>query len=30
MGMRAAHERVRDLLPGVEHGNFTRPVAAMM
>jgi pyruvate-formate lyase-activating enzyme len=30
LGMRAAYERVRDLLPGVEHGNFTRPVAAMV
>jgi pyruvate-formate lyase-activating enzyme len=28
LGMRAAYERVHDLLPGVEHGNFTRPVAA--
>jgi pyruvate-formate lyase-activating enzyme len=28
IGMRAAHQRVRSLLPGVEHGNFTRPVAA--
>jgi pyruvate-formate lyase-activating enzyme len=28
LGMRAAYERVRQLLPGVEHGNFTRPVAA--
>jgi len=29
-GMRAAHERIRQLLPGVEHGNFTRPVAALV
>jgi pyruvate-formate lyase-activating enzyme len=29
LGMRAAYERVRQLLPGVEHGNFTRPVAAV-
>lgn len=28
VGMREAHRRLRDLLPGVEHGNFTRPVAA--
>lgn len=28
MGMRAAYRRLGDLLPGVEHGNFTRPVAA--
>lgn len=28
IGMRAAHSRLRDLLPGVAHGNFTRPVAA--
>ncbi len=28
IGMRAAHQRIRDLLPGVEHGNFTRPAAA--
>jgi pyruvate-formate lyase-activating enzyme len=28
LGMGAAYERVRSLLPGVEHGNFTRPVAA--
>ncbi|HEY8756144.1 MAG TPA: radical SAM protein [Candidatus Dormibacteraeota bacterium] len=28
LGMRAAYDRVRQLLPGVEHGNFTRPVAA--
>ncbi len=27
VGMRAAHERVRSGLPGVRHGNFTRPVA---
>ena len=25
-GMRRAYERIRELLPGVEHGNFTRPV----
>jgi pyruvate-formate lyase-activating enzyme len=25
-GMRAAYEQLRDRLPGVEHGNFTRPV----
>jgi pyruvate-formate lyase-activating enzyme len=29
-GMRAAHRRVRELLPGVEHGNFTRPAAALV
>lgn len=28
MGLRAAFERIRDALPGVEHGNFTRPVVA--
>ncbi|HEX4756303.1 MAG TPA: radical SAM protein [Candidatus Dormibacteraeota bacterium] len=28
VGMRAAHQRIRDLLPGVEHGNFTRPATA--
>ena len=28
IGMGAAFDRVRELLPGVEHGNFTRPVAA--
>jgi pyruvate-formate lyase-activating enzyme len=28
VGMRTAYHRVRSLLPGVEHGNFTRPVAA--
>jgi hypothetical protein len=27
-GMRAAFERIGKLLPGVMHGNFTRPVAA--
>ncbi|MFI5313335.1 MAG: radical SAM protein [Candidatus Dormibacteria bacterium] len=27
VGMRAAYQRVRDLLPGVEHGNFTRAAA---
>ncbi len=26
-GMRRAYERIRERLPGVEHGNFTRPVA---
>jgi pyruvate-formate lyase-activating enzyme len=30
IGLRAAHERVGALLPGVEHGNFTRPVAALV
>jgi pyruvate-formate lyase-activating enzyme len=29
-GMRVAYERVGTLLPGVEHGNFTRPVAALV
>jgi pyruvate-formate lyase-activating enzyme len=29
-GMRAAYERIRDLLPGVQHGNFTRPAAALV
>jgi pyruvate-formate lyase-activating enzyme len=28
IGMRAAMQRFEDLLPGVDHGNFTRPVAA--
>jgi pyruvate-formate lyase-activating enzyme len=28
VGMRAAYDRVRRLLPGVEHGNFTRPLSA--
>jgi hypothetical protein len=28
IGMRAAHAHVQELLPGVEHGNFTRPAAA--
>lgn len=27
IGLRAAHARLREQLPGVEHGNFTRPVA---
>jgi pyruvate-formate lyase-activating enzyme len=27
VGMRAAYERIRVALPGVRHGNFTRPVA---
>ena len=27
MGLRTAYERIRAALPGVEHGNFTRPVA---
>ncbi len=27
-GMRVAYGRIRDGLPGVQHGNFTRPVAA--
>ena len=30
VGMRVAHERLRDRLPGVEHGNFTRPVGALV
>jgi hypothetical protein len=30
VGMRIAHERLRDRLPGVEHGNFTRPVGALV
>ena len=30
MGMGAAYERVRALLPGVQHGNFTRPVRALV
>jgi MoaA/NifB/PqqE/SkfB family radical SAM enzyme len=29
-GMRAAYDRVRELLPGVQHGNFTRPAAALV
>jgi pyruvate-formate lyase-activating enzyme len=28
VGVRAAYQRIRDLLPGVEHGNFTRPATA--
>jgi pyruvate-formate lyase-activating enzyme len=28
IGMRAAHAHVQELLPGVEHGNFTRPAVA--
>ena len=28
IGLGAAFARIRDALPGVEHGNFTRPVAA--
>jgi len=30
IGLRAAHERIRQRLPGVEHGNFTRPVGALV
>jgi pyruvate-formate lyase-activating enzyme len=28
VGIRRAHQRIRDRLPGVEHGNFTRPATA--
>jgi pyruvate-formate lyase-activating enzyme len=28
IGLREAHARIRDQLPGVQHGNFTRPVGA--
>jgi pyruvate-formate lyase-activating enzyme len=28
IGIRAAHARIRELLPGVTHGNFTRPAVA--
>jgi pyruvate-formate lyase-activating enzyme len=30
IGLRAAHQRIRQRLPGVEHGNFTRPVGALV
>ncbi len=29
-GIRAAFQRIRERLPGVEHGNFTRPVSALV
>ena len=28
MGLKAAYERIREALPGVQHGNFTRPAVA--
>jgi pyruvate-formate lyase-activating enzyme len=30
IGIRAAYARTRELLPAVEHGNFTRPLAALV
>jgi pyruvate-formate lyase-activating enzyme len=30
IGLRAAYDRIRALLPGVEHGNFTRPAAVLV
>ena len=30
LGMRAAYERIRERLPGVGHGNFTRPAGVLV